>query len=85
MHAQETRRSTQHQQAIATWLARTEKYAADLPEGKLCDAFTSVCSGMVAANDLPRIDRLLAMIKDREKRVEQSEWICDRSLPSGKV
>ncbi len=70
--------------AVATWLDRSEKHAASLPEEQLVDVLPTICSPMVGTGEDGRIDRLLGAIKDPIKRAERGVLVCSCLAFAGK-
>ena len=72
------------QEAAAKWLDRSQKYAASLPEVQLADVLTTLCGPMVAAGKDENLNRLVATIKDKERRCQQEVLICSALALAGK-
>ena len=69
---------------VATWLDRSEKYAASLREDQLVDVLPTICGPMVGAGEDEHVDRLLAAIKDPIKRAERGVLVCSGLAFAGK-
>ena len=72
------------QEAVAKWLDRAEKYAASLPETQLAEVLATLCEPMVAAGKDENLNRLVATVKDKERRYQQEVLICSALALAGK-
>ena len=62
--------------AVTHWLDRAEQYAVSLPEAQRIEVLSTLCEPMAAANKEESLDRLLATIKDPQRRADQGLLVC---------
>ncbi len=67
---------TPDQRAVAAWLDRVVKYAASLPEAQLVEVLPALSESLTAADRVEPVERLVARVKDPEKRAQQEYLLC---------
>jgi tetratricopeptide (TPR) repeat protein len=61
---------------VAHWLDRAEQYAAGLSQPQLVEVSFTLCGAMMTAGRDRQVDRILATIRDPQKRADRELMIC---------